>query len=285
VKNVLVIGANGQLGLSFQNVKDKYLSINFIFKTSSELDILKPNELNTILKEKSIRYCINCAAYTNVDKAEEEIDQSVLVNVVGAKNLAIACFNNKTTLVHVSTDFVFDGVSKTPYIEDDITNPLSVYGNSKLKGEQEIIKNLKTYFIIRTSWLYSEFGNNFLKTMLRIGDNTDEISVISDQIGTPTYAKDLVKVILNFIESDNITYGIYHYSNEGSCSWYEFAEEIFKLTNKKINLKKIKAKDYLNVATRPMFSVLNKSKIIKELNIEVPYWKDSLLKAITSSNR
>ena len=201
---------------------------------------------------------------------------------MGSKNLAEVCRKHKVTLFHLSTDFVFDGKTLQPYLEDSITNPLGVYGDTKLKGENAISETLENHFILRTSWLYSEFGNNFLKTMLRLARERDEISVVSDQIGSPTYAKDLAEVILKFIETKNTSYGLYHYSNEGAISWYDFANEIFKKTDKDIRLNKIKTKDYPTPAERPKYSVLNKEKITNIRGVSIPNWKDSLAEAIAN---
>src|SRR5690606_23203811 len=225
-------------------------------------------------------YCINCAAYTAVDKAETEEEKAYLVNAEAVKYLAEACKQNDTVLIHVSTDFVFDGQKGSPYTEDDPTNPIGVYGASKLKGEQYVQSILEKYFIIRTSWVYSEYGHNFVKTMLRLGKEKDEISVVNDQVGTPTYAGDLAKVILKIILNNKNLYGLYHYSNEGEASWYDFAKSIFKKCNIKINLKPIKSEEYLKTTVRTKFSVLNKDKIKNSFKVEVPVWDDSLAEGI-----
>lgn len=280
--NVLVTGKDGQLGQSIKNLISNYNSINFIFKSYSDLDITDEERVNAVFKSiPELNYCINCAAYTAVDKAEEEVILSHRINFLGVENLANACYKNKVTLIHVSTDFVFDGKALQPYLEDDYKNPLNEYGKSKLKGEQAVIEILHNYFIIRTSWLYSEYGNNFLKTMLRLSKERDELSVVSDQIGSPTYTKDLVEIILKLIEAKNTSYGIYHYSNEGITSWHDFAKEIFEYSNHKIILNKILTKDYPTAAIRPKYSVLNTSKIKNELGIEIPNWKRSLKACIT----
>jgi dTDP-4-dehydrorhamnose reductase len=283
---VLVTGKGGQLAKCIENIAPKYPDLNFIFKSSSELDITNSDHINSVFNsEESYDYCINCAAYTAVDKAETETQDAYDVNVLGSKNLAEACLQYNVTLVHISTDFVFDGNATQRYTEDSITNPLGVYGDTKLKGENAIVETLNDYFIFRTSWLYSEYGSNFLKTMLKFGVERDEISVVSDQIGSPTYAKDLAEVILKIIESRHTGYGIYNYSNEGVVSWYDFANEIFKLSKSSIKLNKIETKDYPTPATRPKYSVLNKDKITNALNITIPNWKDSLNKALTILNK
>jgi len=277
---VLVTAKGGQLAQCIETLTHKYSNINFIFKSASELDITNKAQINSVFKSiNNLDYCINCAAYTAVDKAETEYEFSDAVNHIGVQNLAEACEAKTVTLIHISTDFVFDGNALQPYNEDSITNPLGVYGETKLKGEHAITETLHNYFILRTSWLYSEFGNNFLKTMLRLSSERDEISVVSDQIGSPTYAKDLAQVILNIVKTKNISYGIYNYSNSGITSWCGFASEIFRLSSSSIKLNCIETKDYPTPAIRPKYSVLNTSKIEKALGIEVPNWKDSLVNA------
>jgi dTDP-4-dehydrorhamnose reductase len=279
---VRVTGKDGQLAQCIKSIAPEYPDLNFVFKSSSELDITNYNHIDSVFKSSEpFDYCINCAAYTAVDKAEAETQRAYDVNVLGSKNIAEACRNYNITLIHISTDFVFDGDTSQPYTEASATNPLGVYGDTKLKGEQAIAKELTKYFIIRTSWLYSEYGNNFLKTMLRLASERDEISVVSDQIGSPTYAKDLAEAILKLIEIKNKSYGLYHYSNEGSISWYGFAKEIFRITNNDIRLNTIETKDYPTPATRPKYSILNTSKIRNTLNIHIPNWKDGLTRALS----
>ena len=205
------------------------------------------------------------------------------INAQGAKNLAIVCSVQDAILIQISTDFVFDGEKTEPYTETDVAKPISVYGASKLEGEEEIKKTLETYFILRTSWLYSEYGTNFMKTMLKLAETRDEISVVSDQIGTPTYAGDLADVILKIITSNTKSFGLYHYSNEGVASWYDFAKAIFEASNIEIKLNPIKTSAYPTPAKRPLFSVMEKTKIKETLNIEIPFWRESLKKAIASN--
>ena len=232
---ILVTGGNGQLASCIKDVEKQYDDLNIIYTDHLELDIGELNQIQTFFKSNpQINYCINCAAYTAVDKAETEAEKAFEINATGAKNLAQVCNDHDAILIHVSTDFVFDGEKNEPYTETDVANPISVYGASKLQGEVEIQQALKEYFIIRTSWLYSEYGNNFMKTMLRLAETRDGISVVSDQIGTPTYAGDLAEIIIQIINTKTEKYGIYHYSNEGVASWFEFAKEIFKLTKNKI---------------------------------------------------
>ncbi|MBU2921643.1 dTDP-4-dehydrorhamnose reductase [Winogradskyella psychrotolerans] len=278
--DVLVTAKDGQLGQCFQSLAVKHPNIQFVFKSSSDLDITSTANIEEALKDHTFDYCINCAAYTAVDKAEEAIELADKVNHIGAKLLAESCKKFNVTLIHVSTDFVFDGKATVPYLEDDITNPLGVYGKTKLAGEQAISNVLENYFIIRTSWLYSEYGNNFLKTMLRLSKERNEIGVVGDQVGSPTYARDLADIILRLIESKNTSYGVYHYSNKGVVSWYDFAKEIFKLSDSSITLNKIETKDYPTPAVRPKYSVLHTESISKLLDLKIPNWKESLKKAI-----
>lgn len=280
---VLVTGKGGQLAQCIENIAPKYQDLKFIFKSSSELDITNYDNINSIFNSSEpFEYCINCAAYTAVDKAETETQDAYDINVLGSKNLAEACGKHDITLVHISTDFVFDGNALQPYNEDSITNPLGVYGDTKLKGENAIAEILENYFILRTSWLYSEYGNNFLKTILRLARERDEIGVVDDQIGSPTYAKDLAEVVLQLIGSRNTSYGVYNYCNEGVVSWYTFASEIFRLSKSSINLNAIKTKDYPTPALRPKYSVLNTAKLENALGIKIPNWKASLASAYSN---
>ena len=278
---ILVTGGNGQLASCIKDVEKQYDDLNIIYTDHLELDIGELNQIQTFFKSNpQIDYCINCAAYTAVDKAETEAEKAFEINATGAKNLAQVCNDHDAILIHVSTDFVFDGEKNEPYTETDVANPISVYGASKLQGEVEIQQALKEYFIIRTSWLYSEYGNNFMKTMLRLAETRDGISVVSDQIGTPTYAGDLAEIIIQIINTKTEKYGIYHYSNEGVASWFEFAKEIFKLTKNKIKVNPIPSIEYLTPAKRPKYSVLDKKKIIDVFKIDIPFWRDSLKKVI-----
>jgi len=276
MKTILVTGSSGQLGESIKEVSKTILEMRFIFADSKTLDITNKDTVANFFIVNKIDYCINCAAYTAVDKAEQEPEKAQLINVQGAKNLAVVCNKNKTTLLHVSTDFVFDGTKNTPYTEKDTTNPQNVYGKTKLLGEKEIEKHCIKYYIIRTSWLYSKHGNNFMKTMLRIAKQRKEIQVVNNQIGTPTYAPDLAKAILKIIQSNTTSYGTYHYSNQGVASWYVFAKAIFKAHHVAINVIGIPSSDYPTPAKRPKYSVLDKEKIEKTFKIDIPNWGDSL---------
>ncbi len=275
--NVLVTGGNGQLASSIKNLAKQYEGLHLIYTDYKELDICDLNQIDGFFKtHPKIDYCKNCAAYTAVDKAETDVEKAFEINAQGPKNLALVCNAQDTILIHVSTDFVFDGNRSEPYTETDIPNPISVYGASKLKGEIEIQKGLKKHFIIRTSWLYSEHGTNFMKTMLRLAETRDEISVVSDQTGTPTYAGDLADVILKIISSKDKNFGLYHYSNEGVASWYDFAKEIFKVSKLKIKTNPIATVAYPTPAKRPVFSVMDKTKIKKTLNIKIPHWREPI---------
>lgn len=272
---VLVTGGNGQLGSCIKFIEDEH--INVIFTDHHELDICDLTQVNLFFQShNSIDYCINCAAYTAVDLAESDKERAYQINELGAKNLALACKSNHTTLIHISTDFVFDGEKTGTYTELDETNPISVYGGSKLKGEIAIKQILENYFIIRTSWLYSEFGSNFLKTMLKLAEDRTVLNVIADQIGSPTYAPDLAFVIHKIIKTESVDYGLYHFSNEGVASWYDFAKAIFRIKNSEIRVNAINTTAYPTPAKRPKFSVMDKSKIKNTLKLEIPYWADSL---------
>jgi dTDP-4-dehydrorhamnose reductase len=283
---VLVTGASGQLGQALQFIAPKHTDIQFIFASSTDLDITNQERVNSFFETNTIDFCVNTAAYTAVDKAESDIDKAHLINVDGPKNLAIACQKFGVTLLHISTDFVFDGEGNAPYSEEYTTNPIGVYGQTKLDGEKEVTKNSDKYFIIRTSWVYSQFGNNFMKTMLRLSQDRDELNVVADQIGTPTNAVDLAEAIMAIVKSQilnpksQINYGTYNFSNEGICSWYDFAKEIFRVNNVSIKVNPIPTEAYPTPAKRPKYSVLDKSKIKEIFQIEIKSWQESLLQTI-----
>jgi len=277
--NILVTGSNGQLGSEIKSLSKNY-SYKFFFTDKNELDIAKNEDVSKFVEENNIDLIINCAAYTAVDKAEEEQELADLINHKAIKYLAKIAKDNNIVLIHISTDYVFDGKNYRPYKEDDKTNPQGVYGLTKLKGEKAFIEEGANGVIIRTSWVYSSFGHNFVKTMLRLKDKK-ELSVVFDQVGTPTYAKDLARAILEIIKNNLNKLNekkaeIYHFSNEGVCSWYDFAKAIFEIKNIKINVNPIETKNYPTPAKRPHYSVLDKSKIKNEFNIKIPYWRDSL---------
>ena len=285
---VLVTGGNGQLGQSLQFIASKYAELQFIFCSSSELDITDLENCLSVFSKINPKYCINTAAYTAVDKAESEPEKAHLINVIGAKNIAEACKEYSTVLLHISTDFVFDGTSTAlsvtdslGYTEEDITNPTGIYGQTKLDGEKAIRSVFDNYYIIRTSWVYSQFGNNFMKTMLRLASERDTISVVDDQIGTPTNAVDLANALIQIIITDNRqptthNFGIYNFSNEGQCSWYDFAKKIFEINNVHIDLKPIPTASFPTPAERPKYSVLDKTKIKTVFGLEIKNWEDSL---------
>ncbi len=285
MKTVLVTGSDGQLGMCIKDIATSSKETSFLYANSLELDIANRTAVFSFFTDKNVDYCINCAAYTAVDKAETEVERTTKINVKGVQNLAEACRENSAILIHISTDFVFDGTKKTPYLETNQTNPKGVYGKTKLEGEKVIKSVLKKYFIIRTSWLYSEHGNNFMKTMLRLGKEKDTLSVVNDQKGTPTYAGDLAKVILKVIETNNSNFGLYHYSNKGVTTWYELAKEIFEESKILISLKPISTAAYPTAADRPMYSALDSSKIKHTLNIEIPFWKKSLKRVLRNINK
>ncbi|MDG1822949.1 MAG: dTDP-4-dehydrorhamnose reductase [Flavobacteriaceae bacterium] len=276
MKKILVTGANGQLGLSIKAVGKNYPSMIFTFTDVEDLDITNSKEVISFFENNKFDYCVNCAAYTAVDKAEEDVENAFSINATAVKNLSIACKNSNVVLIHVSTDFVFDGLKKTPYSEEDLPNPLSVYGSSKLKGEQFIQDILDSYFIVRTSWLYSEYGNNFVKTMLRLSETYKEINVVDDQIGSPTYAGDLAEFIISVISLESELYGVYHFSNEGNISWYDFAVEIFEKSQRQIKVNPIESTSYPTAAKRPAYSVLGTTKAKKLGQIKIKNWKESL---------
>ena len=273
---ILVTGGNGQLAQCLKDVVINENEFNVDFQDLPALDITNKQQLESYFSKNELDYCINCAAYTAVDLAEEQSDLAYAVNAEGPKNLAEVCKKYQVKLLHISTDFVFDGKKQTPYIETDMPNPLGVYGVSKWQGERYIQEVMEDYFIIRTSWLYSEYGNNFMKTMLRLSETRDEISVVSDQIGAPTYAGDLAEVLIKIILSSPPNYGVYHYSNSGTISWYDLAVEIFKQFGKKIEVKPIKTKDYPTAAKRPKYSVLDTTKIENNFNCTIKDWQGSL---------
>jgi len=280
MRNTVVFGASGQLGQCFKNLAEKGGRLSIYFPDESEANILDYSALEKVFETYKPTYCINCAAYTAVDKAEDESETAFKVNKTGVENLSKLCSENDSTLIHVSTDFVFKGDSSTPRREDSVADPINVYGKSKLEGEQVVEALLKKYFIIRTGWLFSEYGNNFVKTMLRLGAERDELKVIADQVGTPTYAIDLAVVILQIIKSSGTQYGIYHYSNEGVASWYDFAKAIFEISGVSVKVKPVKTEEYTTKAKRPSYSVMDKSKIKNMLEIEIPYWRESLVNCI-----
>ena len=280
----LVIGAGGQLGQCIKKVAAQRNVLDISFPEEGKANILDVELLNDLFKDEKPSYVINCAAYTAVDKAEDEFELAKSINETGAKNLAVICQKYKATLVHVSTDFVFEGNEVKLLKEDDIAEPINVYGQTKLDGEKAVIAELDQHIIIRTSWLYSEFANNYVKTMLKLGAERDELNIIADQVGTPTYGVDLASAILTIIGSAEKKYGIYHFSNEGVTSWYDFAKAIFSLSGTQVKVNPIPTSAYPTKAKRPWFSVMDKTKIKTDYQIEVPYWLDSLKVCISALN-
>jgi len=272
----LVTGGNGQLAQSLKDVVNHQDELDVDFQDLPDLDITNKQQLESYFSNNELDYCINCAAYTAVDLAEEQSELAYAVNAEGPKNIAMLCLKYNIKLIHISTDFVFDGQQRTPYLETDAPNPLSVYGASKLQGERSIQETTEAYFIVRTSWLYSEYGKNFIKTMLSLSETLNEISVVSDQIGSPTYAGDLAEVLIQIVLSSSTNYGVYHYSNSGTISWYDFAVEIFKQFGKTIEVKPIKTKDYPTAAKRPKYSVLDTTKIKNNFDYTINDWQESL---------
>ncbi|MBT3455432.1 MAG: dTDP-4-dehydrorhamnose reductase [Lentimicrobiaceae bacterium] len=285
MKNILITGSNGQLGSEIREISDQYENYNFIFTDVEELDLTISEDIVSFFTDNKIDACINCAAYTAVDKAEDEVELAMLVNSTAVENLSKVCKNNGTLLFHISTDYVFNGKHFMPYVETDTVSPDSQYGLSKLKGEEAVMLNCDKAIIVRTSWLYSSHGNNFVKTLIKLGNERDQLSVVSDQVGTPTYAADLAEAIMVMIASFDETKPkeIYHFSNEGAISWYDFGKAIMKLSDIECAINPIDSKDYPSKANRPFYSVLSKSKIKKHYGVNVPYWEDSLRRMIIKS--
>ena len=281
-KAILVTGVNGQLGSEVRALASDYPDYTFTFSDRDTLNLSSTNAIETYFQDKTFDVIISCAAYTAVDKAESDEELAYAINHKAVETLAHIAKAKKIALVQISTDYVFDGTNFRPYSETDTTNPQSVYGASKLSGEKALLSiNPESSIIIRTSWVYSSFGNNFVKTMLRLGKERDELGVIFDQVGTPTYAKDLAATILEIIpQLNNKNVELYNYSNEGVCSWYDFAKAIFEISDITCDVKPIETKEYPTPATRPHYSLLNKSKIKNNYSITIPYWRDSLIKAL-----
>ena len=280
--NILVTGSNGQLGNELRVLAPAYPNYKFIFTDVAELDVTSELDFEMFVNEEKPSAIINCAAYTAVDKAEQEDNLAFLINATAVGNLARVASKHGALLIHISTDYVFDGKGHRPYQEDDPTNPVSLYARSKHAGEQQVQSYATKALIIRTSWLYSEFGNNFVKTIMKYGKERGQLNVIFDQTGTPTYARDLAKTILDIIQNQQVSDGveIFHYSNEGVASWYDFAKTIIEFSEINCKINPIETKDYPLPAIRPFYTVFNKSKIKQRFQIEIPYWKDSLRECI-----
>lgn len=288
--NILITGANGQLGNEMRVIAATDTTHQWFFTDVAELDITDRKAVSSFVINNRIEAIVNCAAYTNVDKAEDDEQTAFLLNALAVENLAIVASENKALLVHVSTDYVFDGEAYLPYKEDEPTCPATVYGRTKLQGERLAMDACAWTIIIRTAWLYSSFGNNFVKTMLRLGKERDKLSVVYDQVGTPTYAADLagaIFVIINKIEAEereefiNQSKGeIYHFSNLGVCSWYDFTKEIHRLAGIECDVQPIRSEQYPTKTPRPHYSVLDKQKIINDFGIKIPHWTESLKKCV-----
>ena len=286
MKSILITGAQGQLGKEIVAIKNQFIDFVTIATDINELNILNPDEISNIFKNNNIEYIINCAAYTAVDKAEQESEKAYALNTKAVKYLTEAAIKYNSKLIHISTDYVFDGTNYKPYNELDKSNPNSEYGKSKLAGEIEITNSNVKAIIIRTSWLYSIYGNNFVKTMVKYGNERNSLNIVFDQIGTPTHAKDLAQAIQKIICSkktiDFEERHIFHYSNEGITSWYDFAKKIMQLKNINCKINPIESHEYPPPTPRPYYSVLNKKKIKSSFALEIPHWEKSLSEIITS---
>jgi len=280
---ILVTGTNGQLGKSIKSlVKQQKTSHNFVFVTRNQLDLSSIGNMRNYFDSHKFDLIINCAAYTAVDRAENYQEEADMINHIAVKEIAEIANSNNIKLIHISTDFVFDGLEHKPYSESDACSPLNIYGKTKLEGENAILSIMKfNATIIRTSWLYSEYGNNFVSTIIKLTQKNNNLNIVSDQIGTPTYAGDLGQAILNIIKNDkfneaNRASEIYHYSNEGECSWYDFAKEITNISGDKCTLNPINSEDYPTAARRPRNTIMSKEKISNEFGLKIIFWKDSL---------
>lgn len=276
--NILVTGSKGQLGNEIKKLKDQYPDFNFFFTDIEELDLTNNEAIALWFQNNKPQVVLNCAAYTAVDKAEDDRELSMLVNKTAVSYLAKSCTRHKALLVHISTDYVFDGTNHKPYNEDDKTKPISFYGLTKLEGEVAVEQFCERFIIIRTSWLYSVHGNNFVKTMIRLGKERDSLGVVFDQVGTPTFAGDLAQAMLEATAQmhDQQVKEVFHYSNEGVISWYDFAKAIMEDAGINCQVNAIESKDFPTKTNRPFYSVLNKTKIKTQLNLQVPYWRNSL---------
>lgn len=278
---ILVTGANGQLGNEMKNILEKECPGVTLYTDIQELDLLDAQAVGLFVLKNDITHIVNCAAYTAVDKAEEDKALCAAVNIDAVKNIANAADAVGAKIIHISTDYVFDGTAHRPYKESDKVNPMSQYGTTKRTGETALIALAPDSIIIRTSWLYSPYGNNFVKTMIKLGEERTQLKVVCDQIGTPTYAKDLAKAIYAILISHQWVEGIYHFSNEGACSWYDFTKSIHRIAGiKTCEVLPIPTEDYPTAAMRPAYSILNKSKIKATYGIEIPYWEESLQECI-----
>jgi dTDP-4-dehydrorhamnose reductase len=277
---ILITGSRGQLGNEMQQAAVQYPEFKFIYTDIDELDICDKTALDNFVKANGIDVIVNCAAYTAVDKAEDDVELCYKINSEAVRNIGEVAAGNNVKVVHVSTDYVFDGTNYMPYSEDQTVCPATVYGKSKLAGEEALLAVCPQSVILRTAWLYSSFGNNFVKTMMKLGSERDALTVIFDQVGTPTYAADLADAILKLLSCEVFVPGIYHFSDEGVCSWYDFTKTIHRIAGITCNVKPIETKDYPAKTPRPHYSVLNKAKIKSTYGIDIPHWEESLVKCI-----
>jgi len=280
---ILVTGSRGQLGMELQSLAEHYSDYRFLFTDRASLDVTDGEAVRKFFKNQRIDCLINCAGHTGVDQAEADVESAHLVNAKAASHLAEASGKAGALMIHLSSDYVFDGKGCRPYTEGDSANPRSVYGKSKLDGELEVLFNAKRSVIFRTSWLYSSHGNNFLKSILRQASAKDELKVVYDQVGTPTYAQDLARAILDLLPAfpPRIRGEIYNYSNEGVASWYDFARAILEMKGSACRVIPVTTAEMPVVAARPHYSVLNKSRIKKDFGVQIPYWRDSLAKCLS----
>jgi dTDP-4-dehydrorhamnose reductase len=279
-KNILVTGANGQLGREFRDIQKQFPSFNFLFASREELSIDNFDTIKKYFAAHTIDYCINCAAYTAVDKAESQKEQAIAINATAAGNLAALCKEYQSVFFHFSTDYVFNGQAAAPYKETDATDPVNFYGQTKLMGEQAALNNNPRALIIRTSWVYSRHGNNFVKTMLRLMNEKESIGVVADQFGSPTYAFDLAAAVMQMIDSQKFVPGIYHYCNEGIISWYDFAMAIKEINGSSCRVNPITTAAYPTPAARPHYSALHTQKIKDNYGLLIPGWRQSLEKCL-----
>lgn len=273
---ILVTGANGQLGTELRTLLDIHFPGQAIYTDIEELDLTNAKAVEQFVANNEITHIVNCAAYTAVDRAEEEKMLCASINTDAVKNLAIAADAIDAKIIHISTDYVFDGTNHRPYRENDKVNPISQYGTTKRKGETLLLALAPQAIIIRTAWLYSAHGNNFVKTMLRLANTQPSIKVVCDQIGTPTFARDLANAIVKVLQSHQWVPGIYHFTNEGAASWYDFAKAIFRIAGKHVKVNPIPTEDYPTPATRPSYSILDRSRIKATYGIEIPHWEEAL---------
>jgi dTDP-4-dehydrorhamnose reductase len=282
MSNLLVTGSNGQLGQCLREQLKTFPGITCYFATREDLDITNAVLVQKFFAENNFVYCVNAAAYTNVEKAEKEEKSAFLINAEGARTISKACRDNDVVLLHISTDYVFDGTKKTPYIETDDTQPINVYGASKLKGEQYIRDLWNKHFIIRTSWLYSQYGHNFLNSMLQFAKEKKSLRITTQQTGTPTNANDLARALLTIIKTGNTSYGVYHFSNLGASTWHDFAKAIFEATGEIDTVSLAKTEHYTTYAKRPAYSVMNCMKLKNNLGISSRDWNVSLKEIINN---